>query len=44
MKASTGKDESITTAGIITNLRVLKSKNGDFYAQGASKIWRGRSI
>ena len=23
------------TAGIITNLRVLKSKKGDFYAQGA---------
>ena len=26
MKNSTGKDETITTAGIITNLRVLKSK------------------
>ena len=34
MKSSTGKDETITTAGIITNLRVLKSKRGDFYAQG----------
>ena len=34
VKASTGKDESITTAGIIANLRVLKSKKGDFYAQG----------
>jgi DNA polymerase-3 subunit alpha len=33
MKSSTGKDETITTAGIITNLRVLKSKKGDFYAQ-----------
>jgi DNA polymerase-3 subunit alpha len=33
MKSSTGKDENITTAGIITNLRVLKSKKGDFYAQ-----------
>jgi len=33
LKNSTGKDESITTAGIITNLRVLKSKKGDFYAQ-----------
>jgi len=32
---STGKDETITTAGIITNLHVLKSKRGDFYAQGA---------
>jgi DNA polymerase-3 subunit alpha len=30
---STGKDETITTAGIITNLRVLKSKRGEFYAQ-----------
>jgi len=34
MKASTGKDETITTAGMITNVRVLKSKRGDFYAQG----------
>jgi DNA polymerase III subunit alpha len=34
MKSSTGKDENLTTAGIITNVRVLKSKRGDFYAQG----------
>jgi DNA polymerase-3 subunit alpha len=33
MKTSTGKDETILTAGIITNVRVLKSKRGDFYAQ-----------
>jgi DNA polymerase III subunit alpha len=33
MKNSTGKDETIHTAGIITNRRVLKSKKGDFYAQ-----------
>ncbi len=33
IKQSTGKDENLTTAGIITNLRVLKSKKGDFYAQ-----------
>jgi DNA polymerase-3 subunit alpha len=33
MKSSTGKDESISTAGMITNLRVLKSKRGEFYAQ-----------
>jgi DNA polymerase-3 subunit alpha len=33
MKSSTNKDENITTAGIITTLRVLKSKRGDFYAQ-----------
>src|SRR5712671_3440810 len=32
MKSSTGKDETIATAGIIANLRVLKSKRGDFYA------------
>ena len=34
-KSSTGKDENISTAGIITSIRVLKSKKGDFYAQGA---------
>jgi len=34
-RSSTGKDENISTAGIITNIRVLKSKKGDFYAQGA---------
>src|SRR5256884_155374 len=33
MKSSTGQDETIATAGILTNLRVLKSKKGDFYAQ-----------
>jgi DNA polymerase-3 subunit alpha len=38
---STGKDEHITTAGIITNLRVLKSKRGDFYAQGALEDMTG---
>jgi len=41
VKSSTGKDESITTAGIITNLRVLKSKKGDFYAQGALEDMKG---
>jgi len=35
IKASTGKDETICTAGIVTNIRVLKSKKGDMYAQGA---------
>src|SRR5205807_7542008 len=34
MKSSTGKDE-ICAGGIISNLRVLKSKRGDFYAQGS---------
>ena len=38
---STGKDENITAAGIITNLRVLKSKRGDFYAQGALEDMAG---
>ena len=41
VKASTGKDENITTAGIITNVRVLKSKRGDFYAQGALEDMSG---
>ena len=41
VKSSTGKDESITTAGIITNLRVLKSKKGDFYAQGVLEDMEG---
>ncbi|HZR66294.1 MAG TPA: DNA polymerase III subunit alpha [Terriglobales bacterium] len=35
MKSSTGKDETLTTAGMIVNLRVLKSKRGEFYAQGS---------
>jgi DNA polymerase-3 subunit alpha len=34
MTKSTGKDETIATAGIITNVRVQKSKRGEFYAQG----------
>ena len=33
IKVSTGKEETITTAGLIRNLRVLKSRRGDFYAQ-----------
>ena len=41
VRASTGKDESITTAGMITNIRVLKSKRGDFYAQGALEDMEG---
>jgi len=41
MKTSTGKDESITTAGIITNLKVLKSKRGDYYAQCALEDMAG---
>ncbi|HZR55934.1 MAG TPA: DNA polymerase III subunit alpha [Terriglobales bacterium] len=41
IKSSTGKDENITTAGIITNVRVLKSKKGDFYAQAALEDMNG---
>ncbi|HUK46403.1 MAG TPA: hypothetical protein VLW06_02380, partial [Terriglobales bacterium] len=35
MKSSTGKDESLCTGGIINNLRVQKSKRGEFWAQGS---------
>src|SRR5450631_4392324 len=41
IKASTGKDENITTAGIITGLKVLKSKKGDFYAQATLEDMSG---
>ena len=42
IKSSTGKDEVITTAGIITGVRVLKSKRGDFYAQAALEDMTGK--
>src|SRR6202046_445647 len=38
---STGKDETIVTAGIISNVRVLKSKRGDFYAQSTLEDMSG---
>jgi DNA polymerase III subunit alpha len=41
MTKSTGKDETIATAGIIANVRVLKSKRGDFYAQAALEDMSG---
>src|SRR5438309_1281457 len=41
MKASTGKDETITTAGMICSVRVLKSKKGDFYAQATLEDMSG---
>jgi len=41
MKNSTGKDETITTAGLICNLRILKSKKGDYYAQAALEDMAG---
>jgi DNA polymerase-3 subunit alpha len=40
MKQSTGKDE-ILAGGIITNVRVLKSRKGDFYAQGTLEDMSG---
>jgi DNA polymerase-3 subunit alpha len=41
MTKSTGKDETVVTAGIISNVRVLKSKKGDFYAQGTLEDMSG---
>jgi len=41
MTKSTGKDETIVTAGIIGNVRVLKSKRGDFYAQATLEDMSG---
>jgi DNA polymerase III subunit alpha len=41
MNNSTGKDETIATAGMISNLRVLKSKRGDFYAQATLEDMAG---
>jgi DNA polymerase-3 subunit alpha len=40
MKQSTGKDE-ICTGGIITNVRVQKSKKGELYAQGTLEDMAG---
>jgi DNA polymerase-3 subunit alpha len=40
MKQGTGKDE-ITTAGIITGVRVVKSRKGDLYAQAALEDMAG---
>jgi DNA polymerase-3 subunit alpha len=41
IKQSTGKDENLTTAGMVINLRVLKSKKGDFYAQATLEDMSG---
>jgi DNA polymerase-3 subunit alpha len=41
MTSSTGKDENITAAGLITNVRVLKSKRGEFYAQATLEDMSG---
>jgi len=42
MKRSTGKDENITTAGLIGNLRVAKSKRGELWAQGSLEDMFGK--
>jgi DNA polymerase-3 subunit alpha len=41
MKQGTGKEE-IATAGIMSGLRVLKSRKGDFYAQAALEDMAGK--
>jgi DNA polymerase III subunit alpha len=41
MTRSTGKDETIATAGIIANVRVQKSKRGEFYAQATLEDMSG---
>src|SRR6201997_2599918 len=41
MTKSTGKDETIATAGIIGNARVQKSKRGEFYAQATLEDMSG---
>src|SRR5215469_3343359 len=42
IRNSTAKEEVITTAGMITNVRVLKSKRGDFYAQASLEDMTGK--
>jgi DNA polymerase-3 subunit alpha len=41
MKQSTAKDEEIAIGGVISNLRVLKSKKGDHYAQAVLEDMNG---
>jgi DNA polymerase-3 subunit alpha len=42
MTQSTGKDENVTTAGVLAGVRVAKSKKGDLYAQGAMEDMNGK--
>ena len=42
MKRSTGKDENITTAGLISGLRVAKSRRGELWAQAALEDMHGK--
>jgi DNA polymerase-3 subunit alpha len=41
MTASLGRDEVIHTAGLLTNIRVLKSRKGDLYAQAVLEDMTG---
>jgi len=42
MKKSTAKDENITTAGLISGLRVAKSRRGELWAQAALEDMFGK--
>src|SRR5271166_3681108 len=42
MKKSTAKDENITTAGLISGLRVAKSRKGELWAQAALEDMSGK--
>ncbi len=42
MKKSTNKDENITTAGLISGLRVAKSRRGELWAQAALEDMFGK--
>ena len=42
MKKSTSKDENITTAGLISGLRVAKSRRGELWAQAALEDMSGK--
>jgi DNA polymerase-3 subunit alpha len=42
MKRSTAKDEMITTAGLISGLRVAKSRRGELWAQAALEDMHGK--
>jgi DNA polymerase-3 subunit alpha len=41
MTTGTGRDEFIDTAGVISNVRVLKSRKGDLYAQAVMEDMTG---
>ena len=41
MKQSTAKDETICIGGVVTGIRVLKSRKGDLYAQGRLEDMHG---